>query len=77
MAFAYFYTSNKVLAQRVVGLPLRTLTTMYFVVELIMGTIFLYFNLKFLAVFLPQFIVLVLFLLVFVPALLSDQNAKK
>ena len=74
LAFGLFFVSAKNRSNQVVGLPVGSLVWMYFVVELVMGTIFMFFNWAFIAYFLPQFIVFVLFLLVFVPAVMSPNN---
>ena len=74
--FAFFFVSKESRKQQVVGMPVTVLTVMYAVVEFIMGTIFMFFNVSFAAVFVPQFIVFVLFLLCFVGAMFSSKNYK-
>lgn len=76
LAFGLFFASSKSRAGQIVGLPVDSLVWMYFFTELVLGTIFMFFNWAFLAYFLPQFILCVLFLLVFVPAILSPGNYK-
>jgi Na+/proline symporter len=61
--FAFFFVSKESRKQQVVGMPVTVLTVMYAVIEFIMGTIFMFFDVVFAAVFVPQFIVFVLFLL--------------
>ena len=72
-----FFVSAKSRAGQVVGLPVDTLVWMYFFVQVFMGTIFLFFDWAFIAYFLPQFVVAMLFLLVFIPAVLSPNNYKE
>ena len=74
--FAFFFVSKESRKQQVVGMPVTVLTVMYAVIEFVMGTIFLFFNVSFAAVFVPQFIVFVLFLLCFVGAMFSSKNYK-
>ncbi len=77
MTIAFFFVSNEKRKKQVVGLPVTTMTVMYFVIEFIMGTIFMFFNIEFVWVFVPQFIVFVLFLLCFMPAMISENNYKR
>lgn len=74
--FAFFFVSKESRKQQVVGMPVTVLTVMYAVIEFVMGTIFMFFDLSFAAVFVPQFIVFVLFLLCFVGAMFSSKNYK-
>ena len=74
--FAFFFVSKESRKQQVVGMPVTVLTVMYAVVEFVMGTIFMCFDLAFAAVFVPQFIVFALFLLCFVGAMFSSKNYK-
>lgn len=74
--FAFFFVSKESRKQQVVGMPITVLTVMYAAVEFVMGTIFMFFNVSFAAVFVPQFIVFVLFLLCFVGAIFSSNNYK-
>lgn len=75
-AIAFFFVADPKRKKQVVGMPVTVLTCLYLVAEFIMGTIFMFFNVSFAAVFIPQFILLVLFLLCFVPAILSENNYK-
>ena len=77
LAVGMFFVSAKSRAGQVVGLPVDTLVWMYFFVQVFMGTIFLFFDWAFIAYFLPQFVVAMLFLLVFIPAVLSPNNYKE
>lgn len=77
MDFSLLYVSNDNNKKQVVGLPVSTMSVMYFSVELILGTVFMFVNVSFLAYFLPQVILLSLFLLCYVPAILSDKNYKE
>ncbi len=77
MTIAFFFVSNEKRKKQVVGLPVTTMTVMYFVIEFVMGTIFMFFNVEFVWVFVPQFIVFVLFLLCFMPAMISENNYKR
>ena len=74
--FAFFFVSKESRKQQVVGMPVTVLTVMSAVVEFVMGTIFMFFDVVFAAVFVPQFIVFVLFLLCFVGAMFSSKNYK-
>ncbi len=76
MDFALMYTHQKHIKSQVVGLPVGTMSVMYFALELVMGTVFMFVNVPFLAYFLPQIIVFSLFLMCFVLAMLSDNNYK-
>ena len=76
MDFALMYTRQKHIKSQVVGLPVSTMSVMYFALELVMGTVFMFVNVPFLAYFLPQIIVFALFLMCFVLAMLSDNNYK-
>jgi len=66
---------------KVVGLPLTTLSLYYFVFELILGSCLMFFNIPFIAVFLPQMIIFLIFLMIYVPALLryftKEENKSK
>ena len=75
---AFFFVSDEKRKKQVVGMPVTVLTVMYFVVEFVLGTILMIFSsLSFAAVFVPQFVLFVLFLLCFVPAMLSENNYKQ
>ena len=74
--FAFFFVSKESRKQQVVGMPVTVLTVMYAVIEFVMGTIFMFFDISIAAVFVPQFIVFVLFLLCFVGAMFSSKNYK-
>ncbi len=77
MTIAFFFVSNEKRKKQVVGMPVTTMTVMYFVIEFVMGTIFMFFDIEFVWVFVPQFIVFVLFLLCFMPAMISENNYKR
>ena len=66
---------------KVVGLSLTTLSLYYFVFELILGSCLMFFNIPFIAVFLPQMIVFLIFLMIYVPAVLryftKEENKSK
>ena len=75
---AFFFVADEKRKKQVVGMPVTVLTVMYFVVEFVLGTILMIFpSLSFAGVFVPQFILFVLFLLCFVPAMLSENNYKQ
>ena len=74
--FGLFFVSAKSRAGQVVGLPVDSLVWLYFFAQLFLGTIFLFFSWAFVAYFLPQFVVAMLFMLVFIPAVLSPSNYK-
>ncbi len=77
MDFSLMYVSHDNIKKQVVGLPVGTMSVMYFIVEMILGTVFMFVNVSFLAYFLPQIILFALFLLCFIPAILSDKNYKE
>ena len=77
MDFSRMYVSHDNIKKQVVGLPVGTMSVMYFIVEMILGTVFMFVNVSFLAYFLPQIILFALFLLCFIPAILSDKNYKE
>ena len=66
---------------KIIGLPLSTLSLYYFVFELILGSCLMFFNISFIGVFLPQMIVFLIFLMIYVPATLryftKDENENK
>lgn len=76
MDFALVFTSKEKIREQVVGLPVGTMSVMYFALELVLGTVFMFVEVSFLAYFLPQIILFSLFLLCFIPAMLSDKNYK-
>lgn len=77
MDFSLMYVSHDNIKKQVVGLPVGTMSVMYFIVEMILGTVFMFVDVSFLAYFLPQIILFALFLLCFIPAILSDKNYKE
>lgn len=65
---------------RIVGLSTKTLCFYFLILELFMGTIFMFFpNMPAVAVIIPHVIILAVFLLVFIPGLLQyfDLDEKK
>ena len=77
MMISYFFVNNPERKKQVVGMPVTGMSTMYFVVEFVLGTIFMFFpKLGFTAAFIPQFILFVLFALCFVGAMLGSNNYK-
>ncbi len=72
----FFFVSNEQRKKQVVGMPVTVMTAMYFVVEFILGTILMFFDIQFVWSFVPQFILFVLFILCFIPAMLSENNYK-
>ena len=76
MDFALMFTKKENIKEQVVGLPVGTMSVMYFALELVLGTVFMFVKVSFLAYFLPQIILFSLFLLCFIPAMLSDKNYK-
>ncbi len=67
ISFIVTFTSKK--ANEVVGLPITTLSTIYAVFEIILGSLLMSFDLSFKIVFLPQIICFIIFLAIYVPAL--------
>ncbi len=79
LAIGLFFVSSKSKSGQVVGLPVDSLVWFYFAAEILLGTIFMFFDghgWAFIAYFLPQFVLVVLFLLVFIPAIMSPSNYK-
>ena len=73
---SFFFVSNEKRKSQVVGMPVTVLSSLYFVIEFIMGTIFMFFNVSFAAVFVPQFVLCAIYLLCFIPAVMSTKNYK-
>lgn len=76
MMLCYMFVSKESRKKQVVGMPVTVLSSLYFTIEFIMGTIFMFFNVSFVAVFIPQLILFALFLIILIPALLSEKNYK-
>ena len=77
MMIAFFFVSNEKRKKQVVGMPVTVLSVMYFALEFVLGTIFMFIpSLSFTWAFVPQFVVFVLFLLCFVGAMLGSNNYK-
>ena len=64
MVLAYMFVAKPEIKAQVVGLPVTVLTTMYFALEFVVGTIFMFFNWSFVAAFIPQFVLFALFLVI-------------
>lgn len=77
LVFAYLFVSDDKRKHQVVGMPVGVMTTLYFAVEFVLGTILMCFNISFAASFIPQFVLFVLYLICFVPAILSENNYKE
>ena len=73
---SFFFVSNEKRKSQVVGMPVTVLSSLYFVIEFIMGTIFMFFDVSFAAVFVPQFVLCAIYLLCFIPAVMSTKNYK-
>jgi len=67
MLISFIISMNK---SKIVGLPLTTLSLFYFGFELLLGSLLMFFNLPFISVFLPQMICFLIFLMIYVPAVL-------
>ena len=77
MLLSFTFASKDGRSQQVVGMPVNVLSSIYFGIEFVLGTILMIFPaLSFAAVFVPQFVLLALYLVCFVPAILSDNNYK-
>ena len=76
VVFSYFFVSENSRRKQVVGMPITTLSTMYFALEFILGTILMCFEIVFTWVFVPQFILFVAYALCFVGAMFSENNYK-
>lgn len=66
-SFVITNASNR--SGNVVGMPLTVLSGYYFVLEVILGSLLMFFNIPFVAVFLPQIIVFLIFVAIYVIAL--------
>lgn len=71
MLASYVITFSSKKRDQVTGLPITTLSAMYAGFEILLGSIFMFFNLSFKAVFLPQIICFIIFLAIYIPALVS------
>lgn len=56
-------------SHHVTGLPITMISLYYLVVELILGSCLMFFNISFVAVFLPQILVFLFFAMIYVPAI--------
>ena len=74
---SFMFVANENRKPQVVGMPVTVLSCLYCVVEFILGTIFMFFTLDFVPVFIPQFVLFALFLICYIPAILSEKNYKK
>lgn len=61
----------------VVGLPLTTLSGYYFVIEAILGSLLMFFKVSFVAAFLPQIVLFLIFFAVYVIAVLRFYSLPK
>ncbi len=73
---SFFFVSSEKRKSQVVGMPVTVLSSLYVVIEFIMGTIFMFFDVSFAAVFVPQFVFCAIYLLCLIPALFSTKNYK-
>ncbi len=73
---SFFFVSNEKRKSQVVGMPVTVLSSLYLAVEFIMGTVFMFFDVSFAAVFVPQFVLCAIYLLCFIPAMMSTKNYK-
>ena len=76
LCFGIFFATGKKRRKQVVGMPIITLCFLYFILQFVLGTVLMCFNISFVASFIPQLIAFVLFAVCFIPALLSDKNYK-
>ena len=74
---SFMFVANENRKRQVVGMPVTVLSCLYFAVEFVLGTIFMFFTLDFVPVFIPQFVLFALFLVCYIPAILSDKNYKQ
>lgn len=73
---SFFFVSNEKRKSQVVGMPVTVLSSLYLAIEFVMGTIFMFFDVAFATVFVPQFVLCALYLLCFIPAIMSPKNYK-
>lgn len=69
ICFNLTYASKN--SHKVTGLPLTTLSVYYFLAMIILGSCLMYFNINIIAVILPLSILSLIFMAVFVPAILN------
>ncbi len=74
---ASFIVTKLKASDKVLGMPITTLSVYYFVIEIVLASSLMFFKIHFLAVFLPQIIVLLVFLMIYIPALISILTLKK
>lgn len=74
---SFMFVANENRKHQVVGMPVTVLSCLYFAAEFVLGTIFMFFTLDFVPVFIPQFVLFALFLVCYIPAILSDKNYKR
>lgn len=68
VSFALSTASKR--SHHVTGLPITMISLYYAVIELILGSCLMFFNINWVAVFLPQIILFLIFMMVYVPAIL-------
>ena len=73
---SFFFVSSEKRKSQVVGMPVTVLSSLYLAIEFVMGTIFMFFDLSFAPVFVPQFVLCAVYLLCFIPAIMSTKNYK-
>ena len=73
---SFFFVSNEKRKSQVVGMPVTVLSSLYLAIEFVMGTVFMFFDVAFATVFVPQFVLCALYLLCFIPAIMSPKNYK-
>ncbi|MBE5746104.1 MAG: hypothetical protein E7359_02325 [Clostridiales bacterium] len=71
MLISFVITNASSRNKNVVGIPLTTLSVYYFILEAILGSLLMFFNIPFLAVLLPQLIVFIIFIAIYVIAVLK------
>lgn len=68
MLISFIITNASNRSGNVVGMPLTVLSGYYFVLEVILGSLLMFFNIPFVAVLLPQLVVFIIFIAIYVLA---------
>lgn len=77
MLTSFIITNASSRSGNVVGLPLTTLSVYYFILEAILGSLLMFFNIPFLAVLLPQLVVFIIFIAIYALAVLKFYSLPK
>ena len=77
VAGAFTFVSKPVRSRQVVGMPVTVLTCLYLAVEVVLGTLFMFIgNVPVVWSLIPQLLLFAVFVICFIPAILSSKNYK-